>query len=162
MFSPQFQKTAQNILKQYPKKMHALLPLLHLVQKEKGYIDSDAIQYLAELCNVSFNHIQGVVSFYTMYTQKKRGKTHLAVCTNLSCWLKGADDLVKQIKEKLSLNDQGEDKNKKYFLEEVECLGACGYAPVVAINNRYCENFKMKMLEQLIREKTAVDEGKPS
>jgi NADH-quinone oxidoreductase subunit E len=154
MFSAEFQKKSKELLSSYPKKVHALLPLLHLVQKEKGYIDSDAIQYLSKLCDTSFNHIQGVVSFYTMYTQKPRGKTHLAVCTNLSCWLKGSDNVVKAIKEKLALNDRGEDSDKKYFLEEVECLGACGYAPVVAINNRYCENFDIEQLQQLIAEKT--------
>lgn len=154
MFSSQFQKKSKELLSQYPKKVHALLPLLHLVQKEKGCISSESIEYLSKLCEVSFNHIQGVVSFYTMYTQKERGDIHLAVCTNLSCWLKGADNIVKQIKNHLNLDNQGRDKNKKYFLEEVECLGACGYAPVVTVNNRYCENFDINQLDQLIQEKT--------
>ena len=154
MFSSEFQKKSKKILSEYPQKVHALLPLLHLVQKEKGYIDSDAIEYLSKICEVSFNHIQGVVTFYTMYTSKKRGEIHLAVCTNLSCWLKDSEGIVKQIKMHFNLDEKGRDKNKKYYLEEVECLGACGYAPVVAINNKYCENFDITQLDNLIAEKT--------
>ena len=150
MFSQQFEKNVEYLLKQYPKKVHALLPLLHLVQKEKGYISSDAIRYLSKLCDISFNHIQGVVGFYTMFTQKKRGKTHIAVCTNLSCWLRGSEEIVEHIKEKLELDSQGEDEKKKYFLEEVECLGACGYAPVVSVDGKYCENFQLDKLDELI------------
>ena len=156
MFNNQFKKKVQNLLDQYPKKVHALLPLLHLVQKEKGYIDSNSIEYLAKLCEVSFNHVQGVVSFYTMFTQEKRGKTHIAVCTNLSCWIKNSDSIVSQIKEKLKLNHQCEDEKKKYFLEEVECLGACGYAPVIAIDNHYYENFNISQLEDLIKKHSKI------
>lgn len=155
MFGLKFKKTAKDLMGKYPKKKHALLPLLHLVQKENGYISNDSVNYLAKLCDVSFNHIQGVVSFYTMFTQKERGKNQISVCTNLSCWIKGAENIFKHLEEKLEISNNQTTLDKKFFLEEIECLGACGYAPVVSINGKYHENIDAKKIDLILDQMTA-------
>ena len=150
MFSDNFEKKAKSIISNYPKKRYALLPLLHLVQKEKGFINNDSVHYLAELCDVSFNHIQGVISFYSMFTQKQRGKHQISVCTNLSCWIRGANKIVEYLEEKVGVSVNHNSMDKNFFLEEVECLGACGYAPVMILDDKYYEQLTPEKIDEIL------------
>ena len=150
MFSTDFKNKAKELLEKYPKKQYALLPLLHLVQKEKDFIDSDAIHYIAKFCDLSFNHVQGVVSFYSMFKQKKRAKNQISVCTNLSCWIKGATEIVEHLENKLEVTAHENNPEKTFFLETVECLGACSSAPVMIVNNKYQENLTIEKVDQIV------------
>ncbi len=150
MFSTDFKNTAKKLFKKYPKKQYALLPLLHLVQKEKGEIDSDAVHHIAKMCEISFNHVQGVVSFYSMFVQKKRAKNQISVCTNLSCWIKGATEIVKHLENKLEVKAHENNPTSNFFLETVECLGACSAAPVMIVNNKYQENLTTEKVDKII------------
>ena len=150
MFSIDFKTTAKELLEKYPKKQYALLPLLHLIQKEKGQIDSDAINYIAKMCGISFNHVQGVVSFYSMFSQEKRAKNKISVCTNLSCWIKGSTEIVEQLEKKLKIKAHENNPENTFFLETVECLGACGSAPVMIVNDKYKENLTVEKIDQIV------------
>lgn len=145
--SKEFYTNADKITAEYPKKVHALLPLLHMVQKELGYISTDAIKELAEYIGVHYNHILGVVTFYSMYTLEKRGANYVGVCTNISCYLNGANELLKSIQDYLVEHKIGKDQ---IHLEEVECLGACGYAPVILFNEKYIENADLNKFNKWI------------
>ena len=139
ILSKTFYSETDRIIKDYPKKVHALLPILNMAQKELGYLKIDTLKELASYLDITFTHILGVVTFYTMYSLKPRGSKYIGVCTNISCWLKGADELYEHIKEHLQKNF-GEKFTDNFVVEKVECLGACGYAPVLLLDEHYQEN----------------------
>ena len=142
--SPKIRDKAQLLFKDYPKKVHALLPILLLVQEESGQIDDQAMEEVAKLVEVPLTHVQGVVTFYTMYSMDKRPAHYIGVCTNAGCWLRGGPELYKQIAHYISENNL----QTKIHLEETECLGACGVAPVVLLGKRYLEYAKLEHIEK--------------
>ena len=157
MFSPEGQKKVEFLLSRYPIKKNALLPILHLAQQEnRGYLTSEWLDHVAEVCEVPPTHVEGVATFYTMYKFKPVGKFHLQVCTNVSCGLCGGEEILEALEKKFEIH-AGETTEDGYFsLEEVECLGACANAPVMIVNEKYHEdldvNASLKLAEQLEKE----------
>lgn len=150
--SEDFYAEAKLLFAKYPKKVHAMLPLLHLIQKETGHISKESMLELAKLLDVHISDMQGVVTFYTMYSLKKRPKNYIGVCTNVSCWVKGADQLYNDLAK--SLKDGNLKKYfKEFYIEKVECLGACGYAPAVLFNEEYIENADLEKIENFCETK---------
>lgn len=138
----------ENTLKKYPNKDAALLPILHLLQKEFGYIKKEVMELAAERLDVPYSKVKGVVTFYTMYNKEPIGKYHLQICRNISCSLRGAEEVLNSVKEHLSM-DVG-DTNEKFTLSTVECLGACGTGPVMQVNDDYYEELTPESVKKIL------------
>ncbi len=149
-FPPDAKKRFDHILTRYPNKESALLPTLHLAQEVWGWISPETVHYISELLDLSPATVFGVVSFYNMYNQKPVGKYHLQVCTNLSCMVRRAYDIYDHLCEKLHVNPGGTTQDGRYTVVEVECLGSCGTAPVVQVNNDYHEDMDVQKMDDLL------------
>lgn len=125
--------------KRYPQPAATLLPVLWRIQEKRGWIDSDAMEEAAAICQVPKSHVQGVVSFYTMFFEKPMGKFHVQVCTNISCMLRGGERLLTEMKAKLGVENLASTPDGMFSIEEVECMGACGGAPMMAVNEIFFE-----------------------
>jgi len=151
-FPDEAKKRFEYILTRYPNKEAALLPTLHLVQETWGYISPEAVHYVSGLLGLSPATVFGVVSFYDMYDQKPVGKYRLRVCTNLSCMVSNAYDIYEHLCDKLQVKPHETTKDGRYTVLEVECLGSCGTAPVVQVNNDYHENMSVEKMDALIEQ----------
>ncbi len=138
-FSPDTYRRFEEVLTRYPTKRAAILPTLWLAQGEFGYLSSEAVEYVAGLLDLSPATVQGVVTFYTMFATKPMGRFHVQVCTNLSCTLVGARTLVGCLEDRLGVPVGQTTEDGAFSLSEVECLGSCGTAPVVQVNEEYHE-----------------------
>lgn len=139
-FSPETYRQFEEVLKRYPTKRAAILPTLWLAQNEFGYLSPDVMEHVAGLLDESPAYVQGVVTFYTMFYTRPMGRFHVQVCTNLSCTLVGARALVDCLQDKLGVKVGETTGDGRFSLSEVECLGSCGTAPVVQVNDDYHEN----------------------
>ncbi len=140
----------ENILKKYPTKQAAIMPVLYLGQEQNGWISQEVMKEVAFVLDITTEDVLGVVTFYTMYHQKPVGKYHLQVCTNVSCMLRGGMELYNHVKAKLTLDNGDVTGDKLFSLEEVECMGSCGTAPMIAINEDYFENLDKQKLDQIL------------
>ncbi len=149
-FSEENLQKIDDILKKYPLKKPAVMPVLYIAQEQNGFISNEAIKEVAVILDMTPEEVLGVVTFYTMYHQKPMGKYHIQVCTNVSCMLRGGYDLYDKVKEKLGIENMQVTEDKTFSLEEVECMGSCGTAPMIAVNEDYFENLtKEKVVEIL-------------
>jgi len=158
---PPFEYTPDNraqfdrIIVRYPpdRKRSAVLPALHLVQAQQGYVTANAIRYVAALLEISRADVEDVVTYYTMFWRKPVGKYVLNVCRTLSCAINGAERVTAAISEQLRLKPGETDPSGTFTLLEVECLGACDRAPVVMVNDAWHEDVTpekvAKMLDDL-------------
>lgn len=149
-FPPEAKKKFDWILTRYPTKAACLLPTLHLAQEVWGWLSPEVMVYVGELLDLSPATVFGVVSFYNMYHQKPVGRHYLQVCTNLSCMLRNAYDLYDHLHGKLGVAPGEITRDGRFTFTEVECLGSCGTAPVVQVNNDYYENMTLEKLDQLL------------
>ncbi len=143
-------KQVEKIKKRYPTSQAALMPVLYMIQEKYGWISQEAMQFAAKLLDVSEEHVLGVVTFYTMYNAKPIGKYHLQVCTNVSCMLRGAYDLMKSIEHELGIKKGETTSDQKFTITEVECLGSCGTAPMMQLNGDYYENLTIESAKVLL------------
>ncbi len=149
-FTEENLKRVEKVLQKYPTKRAALMEVLYIAQEQNGFISFDVMKEVAHILEIVEEDVLGVVTFYTMYHQKPVGKYHIQVCTNVSCMLRGAYDIFKEIKNNLKIDESELTLDGKFSIEEVECMGACGSAPMIAINEDYFENLtKDKTLELL-------------
>ncbi len=139
-----------NVLSQYPDKRSAVLPLLHLAQSQEGYISAGVLETIANIVAVTSAEIASTVSFYTMFNTEPLGKYNLQVCQTLSCSLNGADELVDYICNEYKIAPGETTEDDRFTLMKVECLGSCGTAPVVQINNDYHEGVTVEFLDKLL------------
>jgi NADH-quinone oxidoreductase E subunit len=149
-FPPEAKQRFDYILTRYPTKEAALLPTLHLAQEVWGWISPEVVHYVGSLLDLSPATVFGVVSFYNMYNQKPVGKYHLQVCTNLSCMVNRAYDIYDHLCERLHVTPGETTKDGLYTVVEVECLGSCGTAPVVQINNDYHEYMSVEKMDAVL------------
>ena len=150
-FPPDAKAKFDHILTRYPTKEAALLPTLHLAQEVWGWISPETVHTIAALLDLSPAQVFGVVSFYNMYNQKPVGSYHLQVCTNLSCMVNRAYDIYEGLCEKLHVRPGETTSDGRFTVVEVECLGSCGTAPVVQVNNDYHENMDVKKMDELLK-----------
>ena len=136
----------------YPTKRAAILPTFWLAQQEFGYLSAGTIEYIGQLLDLSPAYVASVASFYTMFNTKPVGKFHVQVCTNLSCSLLGAEHIVECIEKKLGIGVGQTTPDGKFTLNEVECLGSCGTAPVAQINDDYHENLTSDGVVRLLHD----------
>jgi len=148
----EIKREIQEIMKKYPDRNSVLLPALRVIQNNEGYISEDMIEGLAEFLGIPSANIKGVISFYTMFNRKPVGRFHIQVCRNLSCSLMGAEHIIESLKRKLGIEEGETTKDGLFTLSTVECLGSCGTAPVMMINDDYYENVSEEILDKLIRD----------
>lgn len=134
----------------YPNKVALLLPALHAAQDEFGWLPPEVLEEIGSYIGIHGAQVREVASFYTMYNLKPVGKYHLKICTNVACCLRGADELVSHCEKKFKIHCGETTKDKKFTLAEEECLGACGTAPAMMLNNDYHENLDISKLDRLL------------
>jgi NADH-quinone oxidoreductase subunit E len=149
-FSDLGMKEYEDILHHYPSKEAAVKTVLWLAQREFGTLTPEVEKYLSQLMDVPVAHIHGVASFYTMFNKTAVGRYHIQVCHNLSCSLLGAEHIIYFLEEKLDVKSGGTTKDGYFTLSEVECLGSCGTAPMMMVNDTYYENLTPEKIEELI------------
>ncbi len=155
--APQFSEATLEEFKQtlsrYPTRRAALLPTLWLAMREFGWISPAVEEYVARLLDLPTSHVHAVVTFYEMFHRKPVGKWHLAVCTNLPCRLRGADEIVAAIKNRLGIDNHETTPDGMFSLETVECLASCATAPMLQLNqDAYIENLTVESVLKLIEE----------
>ena len=136
--------------KKYPVRKPAVMAALYIGQEQNGFISSEVMKEVAEVLGISSEEVLGVVTFYTMYHQKQMGKYHIQVCTNVSCMLRGGYEIWNQVKEKYGIEHLGVTSDQNFSLEEVECMGSCGTAPMIAVNEDYYENLFKEKVEEVL------------
>ena len=149
-FSPQVEAEMDRHIAKYPVKRSAILPLMFIVQRERGYLDAPAVAYLAERLDLRTTDIWEVATFYSMIYTQPVGKYHIQVCKTLSCKLLGSEKITKHCSEKLGIKVGETTPDGKFSLSEVECLGSCGTAPMFQINFDYHENLTPEKVDQII------------
>lgn len=151
-FSEQELQTIENLKTRYLKPDSVILEVLYLLQEKYGYITREGMKYAADLLGITEEHVLGVVTFYSMFNTQPVGKYHLQVCTNVSCMLKGAYSLLKKIESELNIKKGETTQDGLFTISEVECLGSCGTAPVIQINEDYYEDLNEEKVTQIIKE----------
>jgi NADH-quinone oxidoreductase subunit E len=141
---------AAEIIGRYPKPRSALLPLLHLVQSEEGYVSADGIEYCAGQLGLTEADVTGVVSFYTMYKRRPVGEYHVGVCTTALCAVMGGDAIFTDLQEHLGVGNDETTPDGRVTLEHVECNAACDYAPVVMVNWEFFDNMTPQSARDLV------------
>lgn len=140
----------EKILEKYPVKQPAVMPLLYLAQEQNGWISVEVMKEIASILEMDEEDVLGVVTFYTMFHKKPMGKHHIQVCTNVSCMLRGGYEVYNSVREKLGLENGGVSEDSRFSLEEVECMGSCGTAPMIAVNEDYFENLSTEKALQIL------------
>jgi NADH-quinone oxidoreductase subunit E len=150
---------AQQIISRYPegRQKSALLPLLHLAQAEWGWCSVPVMDYVASLLDIKPIEVYEVASFYTMFHLKPVGEYVLEVCRTGPCCLLGAEGVIEHIEKKLNIKDGGTSADGKFTLKTVECLAACGYAPVMQIREQYYEKLTPEKMDVLLDELGKTD-----
>ena len=150
MYGPDFEKRVDGIVARYPQAPAALLPVLWEAQRHNGWIDVESEVWIGDRLGVSPAHVHGVVTFYTMYKQRPSGKYHIQVCTTLSCMLRGSDELVEHLERRLDIRVGETTGDGKFSLVRVECLGSCGTAPMLQLNDDYHEDLSLTAVDRLL------------
>ena len=149
-FSTERQKRFDALLKQYPDQRSVALPALHLAQSQEGYLSNDTIKALAAFLDMAPALLMDTVSFYSMFYTHPQGKYILQVCQTLTCSLAGADNLVTHISGQQRIKPGETTPDGRFTLRKVECLGSCGTAPVVQINDDYYEKVTRDKLDRIL------------
>jgi len=151
-FSDEFESRFAEMITHYPTKRSALVPTLLYAQDEVGFLSDEVIAELAHRLGLTELDVRNVISYYSMLTTKPRGKYNVQVCTNIACMLRGGEELLDHCKRKLGIGHKGTTQDGLFSLEEVECIGACSWAPAVQVNYDYHENLTTEKLDQVLDE----------
>ena len=152
MLSEKTQKKIAELRDRYPEKKTAILPAMHVVLNEVGYYNQDILRHIADLLELSEMEVSETVSFYTYFPREGVGKYHVQVCTNLSCSLLGAEQLVGYLEDELKIKAGETTPDGLFTLSTVECLGSCGTAPVMQVNQTYYENLTKTKVDQILED----------
>ncbi len=151
VFTGARRKELEAIFPKYPTKMACLLPALWIVQEERGWVSDDAMAEVAEVLGLTPAYVKGVVTFYTMYNQHPVGKYLIQICTTSPCNICGAEDVVKAFLQHTKCSDLGvTSPDGLYTVIEVECLGACGFATPVMINEGFVESVTAERVPEIV------------
>ena len=134
----------------YPTKRGALLPALHLVQKQNGWISPEAARELATIFELHPIEVMEVVTFYNLFYDRPQGRHHVHVCTNLPCSLRGSRDLLRHLEQHLGIETGETTKDGRVTLGHEECLGACAWAPVLRVDETYHENLDADAAQRIV------------
>jgi len=135
----------------FPEIRSAVMPVLDIAQEELGYLTPEAMSEVADLLRLDPGYVEGVATFYTLFRLEPIGAHHFSVCTNLSCALRGATEICDHIKRRVGVTEFGEvSADGRFSVEEVECLGACEYAPMLRYRHRYHYDLTSEKVDALI------------
>lgn len=138
------------LLTRYTTKMAACIPLLHLCQEQHGWVTPDVIGYVARRLDLPAAHVQGVVTFYSLFNQKPVGKHQVWVCRTLPCALRGAGSVLQQCEKKLGIHAGETTSDGKITLRTAECLASCGTAPMMQVDQDYFENLTTAKVDEIL------------
>jgi NADH-quinone oxidoreductase subunit E len=153
---------AAEIIARYPRSRSALLPLLHLVQSEEGYVSADGVAFCAAQLDLTEAEVTAVATFYTMYRRSPAGEYHVGVCTNTLCAVMGGDAIYDSLTEHLGVGQNQTTPDGKISVEHIECNAACIYAPVVMVNWEFFDNMTPAAARQLVDDLRSGQEVTPS
>jgi NADH-quinone oxidoreductase subunit E len=149
-FSPQLEEKFRNLATHYPIKRSLLIPMLLFAQDEHGYLSKEIIAEIAQRIGTTVLDVEGTISYYSMLRKKPAGRYHLQICTNLSCMLRGGDALYRYASEKLGIGHHETTPDGVFSLEEVECIGACAWAPAIQVNYDFHHELTPERFDRLI------------
>ncbi len=151
MLSEKYAERIEKIFAKYPDKRSGVMDLLYLAQEEYGWLPTEALEEVAALCDVDPTQVHSIAGFYTMYSEKPKGKYWLQVCTDLPCALRGAETFYKELCDYLGLGEKGGTTEDGLFtVEQVMCLAACDKAPMMQCNFHYQENLDVEKMKTLL------------
>jgi NADH-quinone oxidoreductase subunit E len=148
--SEKLDKFFDSKMKEYPTKRSFLVPMLLYSQDEVGYISDEVVAQLAKKTELTELEVRNVVSYYSMLRTKPAGKYNVQVCTNICCMLRGADELMEHCEKKLGIGHKQTTPDGMFSLEEVECIGACSWAPAVQVNYDFHENLTPERMDKVL------------
>ena len=151
IFSPALAARLDRLVTLYPVKRSALIPMLLYAQDEIGYCSQGVVVEAAERCGITQLDVRNVLSYYSMLRTKPAGKYNIQVCTNISCMLRGGYEILNHCRETLGITEnKGVSADKLFSVEEVECIGACCWAPAVQVNYDYHENLTPAAMDKVL------------
>jgi len=150
-FNDTVKKEVDTLFSRYPRKVHALLPVLHLAQRENaGWLPPGWDAYVAELCETSLTHVRGVISFYNMFKTEPVGRYHILVCTCVPCGLCGGQDVLEHLEHRLGVRPGQVTRDGLFSIEESQCLAACDKAPLMLVNEDLHEKLTLEELDKWV------------
>lgn len=149
-FSEEFETRFTEMLSHYPTRRSALVPALLYAQDEAGLLTDEVIAELAQRLELTELEVRNVISYYSMLTTTRRGKYNVQVCTNIACMLSGGEELLDHCKKKLGIGHKGTTPDGLFSLEEVECIGACSWAPAAQVNYDFHENLTNTRMDEIL------------
>lgn len=158
----QTRQQAREIVSRYPKPRSALLPMLHLVQSEEGYVTPEGVALCAEELGLTKAEVGAVATFYTMYKRRPVGDWLISVCTNLSCQILGGEEIYACLSAHLGVGHDEATPDGRFTLEHAECLAACDYAPVVTVNYEFFDNATPASALELVKALQRGERPKPT
>ncbi len=150
LFSPKLAARLDALVKKYPVKRSALIPMLLYAQDEIGYLSDAVIAEVAERIGITELEVRNVATYYSMLRFKPAGKFNIQVCTNISCMLRGAYDVYERFQEELGIGHKGVTQDGVFSLEEVECIGACCWAPAIQVNYDFHDEIKPELVPGIL------------
>lgn len=151
-FSEEFEARFAEMVPHYPTKRSALVPTLLYAQDEIGFLSDEVIAELAGRLDLTELEVRNVISYYSMLTTKPRGKFNVQVCTNISCLVRGGEEILQHCEKKLGVRHKGTTADGLFSLEEVECIGACSWAPAAQVNYDFHENLTVEKIDKVLEE----------
>jgi NADH-quinone oxidoreductase subunit E len=152
IFSPELAARFDKLVTQYPVRRSALIPMLLYAQDEVGYLSPAVIAEVAVRVGIKESDVLSVLSYYSLLRTKPAGKFNVQVCTNICCMLRGGNELFEHCKKRLGVGNKGVTPDGVFSLEEVECIGACSWAPAVQINYDFHENLTPESMDSLLED----------
>ena len=149
--TPERVKEIDDIVGRYPSLQPALIPVLHVCQEQEGWISGEVIEWVCKRLDLSPAHVQGVVTFYTLFNRKPVGKHQVWVCRTLPCALRGAGDLLAHCERRLGIKAGETTADGKVTLRTAECLASCGTAPMMQVDRDYHENLTPARVDQILQ-----------
>ena len=150
MLADKYADRIQTTFAKYPDKRSAVMTMLYIAQEEYGWVTPESIVEVAEICELDPTQVKSIAGFYTMYSEKPKGKYWLQVCTDLACALRGAEQFHKDLKAELGVDEGGTTDDGLFTVEHVMCLAACDKAPMLQCNFHYHENLDMDKMKVLL------------
>ena len=151
-FSAEFETRFAEMVTHYPTKRSALVPTLLYAQDEVGFLSDEVIAEIASRLDLTELEVRNVISYYSMLTTKPRGKYNVQVCTNIACLLRGGEEILDHCRMKLGVGHKGTTADGMFSLEEVECIGACSWAPAAQVNYDFHENLTPQKMDKVLDE----------
>ncbi|MGI6112545.1 MAG: NADH-quinone oxidoreductase subunit NuoE [Mahellales bacterium] len=145
-------RLVEEIISAYEDKPGSLIPVLHETQKVLGFLPRWAQERIAERLNINSSEVNSVVSFYSLFSEKPKGKYCIGVCKGTACYVRGSEEIIKKLEKELGIEVGDTTDDGKYSLEVLRCLGACGLGPVVTVNERVYTRMKPEKVRDMLQD----------